>query len=55
MHKRYVDGQNLAARSIGRGMKFCQVTGMMVKKTDVEIEAEKDLREDELYMEEKKC
>ena len=52
LYKRYADDQNVMGRSIGRMTKFCQRTGTMISKTENEVEAEKNLREDEIFMEE---
>ena len=52
LYKQYDDDQNAMGRSIGRMTIFCQMTGTMISKTENEVEAEKNLREDEIFMEE---
>ena len=50
LYERYVDDQDIMGRSIGRRTKFCPVDGMMVSKTQEEIDSEIDLNEDQLFM-----
>ena len=50
LYDRYVDDQDLVGWSIGRRTKFCPEAGVMVDKSEEEIEAEKDKKEDKIFM-----
>ena len=49
---RNVDDQDIALRSFGKRVKFCHLDGELIPKTDVEIEDQKELQEDQVVMEE---
>ena len=50
LYERYVDDQDVIVRSIGRRVKFCPEAGVMISKSQQEIESEKDKNKDELFM-----
>ena len=45
-----MDDQDVIVRSIGRRVKFCPEAGVMISKSQQEIESEKDKNKDELFM-----
>ena len=48
----YAGDIDLFTRSIGRKLKFCPVDGVMITKSEEEMEAELDKSDDELRMNE---
>ena len=47
-----MDDQNLAARSIGREVRFCPLAGVLKRKGLTQIQDESEIREDKLFMRE---
>ena len=52
MNGRYVDDNNIFARSIGRELKFCPMAGCLVEKSEDEVKECENRTEDEITMEE---
>ena len=51
LYERCVDDQDVMGWSIGRSLKFCQEAGVMINKSQQEIESEeKDKNEDKIFM-----
>ena len=47
MNGRYVDENNVFARSIGRELKFCPMAGCLVKKSEDEVKECENMTEDD--------